>query len=99
MAAEAVAPPCELCGRTTQPLTGHHLIPRTLHGNKKVKEAFDRAILKKTAAVCRPCHDQMHALFTEKELGWQYNTVEKLKAHPEVRKWIEWVSKRPHWRG
>lgn len=91
--------PCELCARTTQPLTAHHLIPRTLHKNKKVKQHFLITTLKMTAGLCRPCHSQIHDLFTEKELGWKYNTIEDLLVHPEVKKWVEWVSKRPNWKG
>lgn len=95
-----VGPPCELCGRMTQPLTEHHLIPRTLHSNKKAREVFGRDEMKSRKAMfCRPCHSQIHDLYTEKELGWTYNTVELLKAQPDVQTWIEWVSKRPHWRG
>jgi hypothetical protein len=82
------------------PLTEHHLIPRTLHRNKKAIAAFGKPEMKsRLAMVCRPCHDQIHDLFTEKELGWTYNTVELLKAHPDVVIWIEWVSKRPNWTG
>lgn len=95
-----VGPPCELCGRTSQPLTEHHLIPRTLHSNKKARELFGKPEMRtRKAMLCRPCHSQIHDLFTEKALGFQYNTVELLKALPDVQKWIEWVSKRPNWRG
>ncbi len=41
--------------------------------------------------MCNPCHKQTHKFFTEKVLGWHYNTIEALKAHPEVQKWVEWV--------
>jgi hypothetical protein len=41
----------------------------------------------------------MHDLFTEKELEQKYNTIALLKAHPDVIIWIEWVGKRPTWRG
>jgi hypothetical protein len=83
---------CELCDRERNDITDHHLIPRTLHSNKRVKAAFPKEVLKKTAPLCKPCHKQIHEFFTEKVLGWHYNTIEKLKAHPEVQKWIAWVS-------
>ena len=88
---------CELCGRTEIALTEHHLIPRARH-NKAVRRDYggDR---NKVAMICRPCHSQIHGLFTEKELERKYSTIELLKAHPDVIKWIEWVSKRPNWRG
>jgi 5-methylcytosine-specific restriction endonuclease McrA len=87
--------PCELCGRTTVPLTEHHLIPRARH-NKRVKRDLgeDR---KKTAMLCRPCHNQIHDLFTEKELERKYYTIDLLKKNENVVVWIEWVGKRPTW--
>jgi hypothetical protein len=85
---------CELCDRERYDITGHHLIPRTLHNNKKVQATFPRAVLNITVPLCKPCHKQIHELISEKDLGWEYNTVEKLKAHPEVAKWIAWVRKK-----
>lgn len=83
---------CELRGRERDGVQGHHLIPRTLHSNKRIKLAFSKETLLKTVRMCRPCHRQIHDFFTEKALGWHYNTIAKLKAHPEVQKWIAWVS-------
>lgn len=74
-------------------LTDHHLVPRARH-NKKVKRELGKD-RNETADTCRPCHSQIHNLFTEKELEREYNTIEKLKAHPGVQKWIEWKRKRP----
>ena len=87
--------PCELCGRTTVPLTEHHLIPRARH-NKKVKRDLG-ADRNKVAMLCRPCHSQIHDLFTEKELERKYFTIALLKADERVINWIEWVRKRPTW--
>ena len=91
-------PPCELCARTTQPLTEHHLIPRARH-NKQLKKKYGKDFLNKVAMLCRPCHSQIHDLYTEKELEQEFNTIDLLKAQPDVIVWIEWVSKRPTWRG
>jgi 5-methylcytosine-specific restriction endonuclease McrA len=88
---------CELCARTTQPLTEHHLIPRARH-NKQALKKYGRELLNRVAMLCRPCHSQVHDLFTEAELEKKYSTIELLKAHPDVIAWIEWVGKRPHWR-
>jgi hypothetical protein len=82
---------CELCGLGKIPLTEHHLIPRMRH-NKRVKRDYGEERNRK-ADVCKPCHRQLHELFTEKELEREYNTLEKLKASPEVRNWIEWRRK------
>ena len=81
---------CELCERENVETTGHHLIPRMRH-NKKVKRETTSVERNIKSPLCRPCHDQMHALFTEKELEREYNTIEKLKAHPDVQKWLAWI--------
>jgi hypothetical protein len=80
---------CELCERENVETTRHHLVPRMRH-NKKVKREIgtDR---NHTVPICRPCHAQLHALFTEKELEREYNTIEKLLEHPDVQKWLIWI--------
>ncbi len=75
-------------------LTRHHLTPLTRHSNKRVKRDTSTAERSTTVPLCRPCHNQIHALFTEKELEREFNTLEKLREHPEVKKWIAWVRTR-----
>lgn len=86
---------CEICGREVSKTTRHHLIPRTRHKNKKNKKDFDRQEVKKTVPICRPCHSQLHAVFTEKELERVYNTLELITFHPEMQKWIKWIKNKP----
>ena len=85
---------CAICHRE-EALTRHHLIPRTRHHNKRNKREFDRAVVKEVVGICRPCHSQIHALLTEKELEREYNTIAKLRGHPEVAKFARWISKKP----
>lgn len=47
------------------------------------------------ADLCRPCHGFIHKVLTEKQLELEYNTVESLRAHPEIAKFVGWVAKRP----
>ena len=87
---------CELCGRTDIEVTRHHLIPRTRHSNKRNQKLFDREdVRSRLADLCRPCHGFIHKVLTEKELELDYNTVERLRAHPEVGKFAEWVKTKP----
>lgn len=87
---------CELCGREVAALTRHHLIPRTRHSNKRNKRLFDRADVKhRIAWLCRPCHNHIHALFTEKMLEREFNTLESLATHPEVAHFVEWIRNKP----
>lgn len=85
---------CAICGREEK-LTRHHLIPRTRHRNKRNKREFDRVTVKRTVGICRPCHSQIHALLTEKELERDYRTVESLRAHPEIAKFAAWIAAKP----
>jgi 5-methylcytosine-specific restriction endonuclease McrA len=87
---------CELCGRTVEEVTKHHLIPRTRHANKKNKREFDRTeIHTRLALLCRPCHKQVHAVLTEKQLERDHNTLESLKAHEKIAKFIDWIKDKP----
>ena len=89
---------CALCKRrlSITPLTVHHLIPRTRHRNKRTRRTFTKEEVKtRIAMLCRPCHDQVHALISEKELERSYNTVEALAAHPDVAAFAAWIADKP----
>lgn len=87
---------CEMCLREGCLLTKHHLIPQARHANKRNKRDFDRMEVKQRVAwICRPCHNHVHALFTEKTLERQYNTLASLLAHPEVKKFVDWIKTKP----
>ena len=77
-------------------LTRHHLIPRTRHKNKRNKREFDRADVKhRIAMFCRPCHDHVHALFSEKQLERELNTLEAIQAEPEIQRFVQWIRRKP----
>lgn len=86
---------CVLCKRFTAHLTRHHLIPRTRHHNKRTRRNSTREEREKTVFFCSACHKQVHALLTEKELERDYDTVDKIAAHPEIARFLEWVRKQP----
>ena len=77
---------CELCGREIVKgyESNHHLVPKARGGLHIA-----------TAVLHSVCHKQIHALFNNRELGLFYNTVPKLKAHRDVKRFIKWVSKKP----
>ena len=89
-------PRCALCGR--QPRRGtteHHLVPRSCHTNKWFRKRFAREELRRTVSLCRDCHRAVHRFVPrEKDLGRFYNTVEDLLAHPEIAKFVAWISRR-----
>ena len=81
---------CPLCRRTTEQYTKHHLIPKCR--NKKTKSKGGSIL----EPLCTDCHKQIHALFTEKELAKDYNTLEKLQKHPQMRQFLNWAKKHPN---
>jgi len=87
---------CELCGSTIDYLNFHHLIPRTLHSNKRFEKLYDKKYMQTHGIwICKAyCHPQIHEFITEKEMGMTYNTKELLLTHSEVKKYVEWRSKR-----
>ena len=87
---------CELCGRNVDCLTRHHLVPRTRHSNRRNKRDFDRSdVTHRIAWLCRPCHDHVHAVFTEKTLEREYNTLESLREDPAITRFVRWIADKP----
>lgn len=87
---------CALCRRAVPRLTRHHLIPRTRHRNRQVRQRFSREEMQgRILLLCPACHEQVHACISEKELALRYNTLESLLAHPELRRFVEWLAQRP----
>lgn len=67
-------------------LTVHHLTPRQ---NTKRKKADPGP----TAEICSACHRQVHALFDNKQLARELNSIKKLKDEPQMQKFLAWVKK------
>jgi len=78
-------PVCPLCGRQLVPgptVDEHHLLPRS-HGGTA------------TVALHRICHQAIHAMLSEPELARDFQTIEALRRHPDLARFITWVRKRP----
>ena len=87
---------CGLCGRRVERLTRHHLVPRTRHKNKRNKKTFDRQEIHRTVGLCPPCHRHIHTVLDNKELERDYNTIEALKSHSDIQRFVAWIGKKPH---
>ena len=77
---------CALCRRVVpheriddpQVVQEHHLRP------ERRKES-------PTVMLCRPCHDQIHATFTNEELREEFDTVEALRAADRLAEYLPWI--------
>lgn len=85
---------CEICG-TANTITFHHLIPRTCHRNKWFKKQFTKDEMQTRGInVCRKCHSFIHKTFSEKELGRNFNTLEKILENEVIQKYRKWAVKK-----
>jgi len=77
---------CPLCERPIPPHleSRHHLVPK-LRGGKHGPIAVLHTI----------CHSKIHSVLSETELARNYATVEKLRQHEEIARFVKWVRKRP----
>lgn len=98
---QTITPPpkpdqCELCQRTLDELTKHHLIPRTRHRKKRNQRLFTREeVRSRILWICRPCHDCIHDVLTEKEMEASYHTADSLLAHPDIKRFVDWIADKP----
>ena len=77
---------CSLCRRVItdeeiadpQVVQEHHLRPE------------ERAT-SPTVLLCRPCHEQLHAVFTNAELRADYDTIGALRAADRLEAYLEWI--------
>ncbi|MEZ5657144.1 MAG: HNH endonuclease signature motif containing protein [Burkholderiaceae bacterium] len=80
----AAPPRCPICERPIPPsqADAHHWVPKS-HGGRV------------TDNLHRICHRQIHALFSERELATEFHDPQVLRAHPLMRRFIDWVSRKP----
>lgn len=79
-------PICPLCGRPIPPearRSVHHLVPKLKGGAGGP-----------TVLLHQICHNEIHATLTEAELANGYSSIEALRDHPRLAKFIRWVSRR-----
>lgn len=71
---------CVLCQRLlpNKHMTTHHLTPK----ERKESDTID---------ICRPCHKQLHVLFTNHELKHEYNTADALREDDDMASFVSWI--------
>lgn len=73
---------CPICDRPLSNADKHHLIPKCKKGSDTVE-------------IHKVCHRKIHSLWTENELRDYYHTVERIREHPDMEKFIKWLKKKP----
>ena len=71
---------CVLCRRRGPdlPTERHHLRP-------------ERRAESPVVEVCSPCHDQLHALFTNEELREQFDSAAALREADRMAEYLSWI--------
>ncbi len=80
-------PTCPLCQRPIPPHAKqslHHLVPKLKGG------AHGPTVL-----LHQICHNEIHATVTEAELARDFDTPEKLRAHPRLEAFVKWIANKP----
>ena len=75
---------CELCRRVVPKslITRHHVTPKSEGGRHADK-----------AALCKPCHKQVHATFSNKELARLYADLDALRTAEALQPFLQWITK------
>lgn len=82
-----IDPVCPLCQRPIPPESRrslHHLVPRLRGGGNGP-----------TVLLHQICHNEIHAAMRETELARRYNTIDALRAHPRIARFVDWVRSKP----
>jgi 5-methylcytosine-specific restriction protein A len=75
---------CRLCDRAVphELITLHHLRPREKGGKAEHR-----------TPLCRPCHKQLHAVFSNSTLARSLDRIDLLKTAPELQGFLTWIRK------
>lgn len=82
---DSVTLSCPLCVRevvNSNFLSDHHLVPRSRGGHN-------------TETICTDCHRQIHAMYSNKQLEEELNSVEALLSDPMFVKFAKWIFRKP----
>ncbi len=75
---------CTLCGRVVPKriITLHHLKPRQKGGTAEER-----------TPLCKPCHKQVHAVFTNTELAQRFHTLPLIRDAEKMQPFLKWIRK------
>jgi hypothetical protein len=75
---------CSLCQRVVPAhlITLHHLKPKARGGRAEHR-----------TPLCKPCHKQLHATYSNKELDQQLSSLDALREAPALQPFLGWIRK------
>ena len=75
---------CRLCERDVprEMITLHHLTPKERGGTAEQR-----------VPLCKPCHKQLHATFSNKDLARTYHSLDSLKGAASLQPFLGWIRK------
>jgi 5-methylcytosine-specific restriction protein A len=75
---------CRLCERQVPRhlITLHHLKPRQKGGKAEHR-----------TPLCKPCHKQLHATFSNTDLARHYDSIETLRTAAPLQPFLQWIRK------
>jgi hypothetical protein len=81
---DSPADTCRLCDRQVprDMITLHHLKPKEQGGKPEHR-----------TPLCRPCHKQLHAVYSNKTLARSLDRIDLLKNAPELQTFLAWIRK------
>src|SRR3954454_12109852 len=79
---EAETEVCQLCERDVPKhlITLHHLKPRQKGGRAEHR-----------TPLCKPCHKQLHATFSNTDLARLYVSIEALREAVQLQRFLKWI--------
>ena len=63
---------------------------------KMARRGLKRRDPGRSVDLCRTCHGNVHASLSNGDLGRGYDSLEALSAHPDIRKFTDWVRDKPN---
>jgi len=74
---------CALCDRPLgRKVEWHHVVPKSQGGRE-------------TVAIHPVCHRAIHAAIGNKELARLYPTLEALRGHADIARFLAWIANKP----
>src|SRR3954449_4122971 len=75
---------CSLCERVVPAslITLHHLTPKEKGGKAEHR-----------TPLCRPCHKQLHATYSNTDLARLYPSLDALRSAAELQPFLKWIRK------